>query len=119
MGVNMLRIILAVMLSLFYVHAAQVEELKWPKGETFLTFLQKNNIPSTVYYSLDKEEQELAAEIVAGIRYYELRSETSDIEQVLIPIGEELQMHLLKNNEGKRWNGGASFPKPPAQRPPF
>lgn len=101
MGVNMLRIILAVMLSLFYVHAAQVEELKWPKGETFLTFLQKNNIPSTVYYSLDKEEQELAAEIVAGIRYYELRSENSELEQVLIPIGEELQMHLLKNNEGK------------------
>jgi len=77
--------------------AAYLEELKWPKGETFLTFLEKNALPQSIYYSLDKEAQELAAEIVAGVRYHVLRSEDHTLEQVLIPIGEELQMHLKKN----------------------
>jgi hypothetical protein len=47
--------------------ASYLEELKWPKGETFLTFLEKNQLPLKIYYTLDKEEQELAAEIVAGV----------------------------------------------------
>ena len=95
----MLKAIVTVMLFVLCAGAAQVEELKWPKGGTFLTFLEKNGIPSSVYYTLDKEEQELAAEIVAGIKYYELRSEKNELEQVLIPIGEELQMHLHKNGD--------------------
>jgi len=46
-----------VILSLFLsvTQAAYMEELKWPKGETFLTFLDKNHLPSSIYYSLDKE----------------------------------------------------------------
>lgn len=84
-------------LSLSY--GAYLEELKWPKGESFLTFLEKNSIPSSLYYSLDKEEQELAAEIVAGIRYQKLLSENGQLEQVLIPIGDELQMHIMKNGD--------------------
>ncbi|AFL68945.1 peptidoglycan DD-metalloendopeptidase family protein [Sulfurospirillum barnesii] len=80
--------------------ASYLEELKWPKGETFLTFLEKNQLPLKIYYTLDKEEQELAAEIIAGVKYQVLKSEDHQLEQVLIPIGEELQMHLKKvNNE--------------------
>ena len=85
-----------IFLSLFvsFASASYVEELKWPKGETFLTFLEKNHLPSSIYYTLDKEEQELAAEIVAGVKYQVLKSEDNALEQVLIPIGEELQMHI-------------------------
>ena len=85
-----------ILLSLFvsFASASYVEELKWPKGETFLTFLEKNHLPSSIYYTLDKEEQELAAEIVAGVKYQVLKSEDNVLEQVLIPIGEELQMHI-------------------------
>jgi len=90
-----------VILSLFLsvTQAAYMEELKWPKGETFLTFLDKNHLPSSIYYSLDKEEQELATEIVAGVKYQVLKSEDNQLEQVLIPIGEELQMHLKKKDD--------------------
>ncbi|MBN1839812.1 MAG: peptidoglycan DD-metalloendopeptidase family protein [Campylobacterales bacterium] len=88
------------MIFVSFLSASYLEELKWPKGETFLTFLEKNNLPLGIYYTLDKEEQELAAEIVAGVKYQVLKSEENQLEQVLIPIGEELQMHLKKvNNE--------------------
>jgi len=92
----MAKIIALVFLFLSFASASYVEELKWPKGETFLTFLVKNNLPQSIYYTLDKEEQELAAEIVAGVKYQVLKSEENQLEQVLIPIGEELQMHLKK-----------------------
>lgn len=95
------KIIFSLLLLVTFMQAAYVEELKWPKGETFLTFLEKNGLPLSTYYELDKEEQELAAEIVSGIRYHVLRSEDKKLEQVLIPIGEELQMHLKYNGDNK------------------
>lgn len=96
----MTKLIIAWLLLLSFSAAAYLEELKWPKGETFLTFLEHNQLPSSIYYSLDKEEQELAAEIIAGIKYQVLRnSDTSALEQVLIPIGEELQMHIKQKND--------------------
>lgn len=98
-GELMGKIILSLLLLVSLMQAAYVEELKWPKGETFLTFLEKNGLPQSIYYELDKEEQELAAEIVSGIKYHVLRSEDNSFEQVLIPIGEELQMHLKHNGE--------------------
>ena len=54
------------MIFVSFLSASYLEELKWPKGETFLTFLEKNNLPLSIYYTLDKEEQELAAAF--GIR---------------------------------------------------
>jgi murein DD-endopeptidase MepM/ murein hydrolase activator NlpD len=93
------KIITLWLLFLSFSFGAYLEELKWPKGETFLTFLEKNQLPLNIYYSLDKEEQELAAEIIAGVKYQVLRSENSDLEQVLIPIGEELQMHIKKKDD--------------------
>jgi len=95
----MAKIIVVLSLFLSFSTAAYMEELKWPKGETFLTFLDKNHLPSSIYYTLDKEEQELAAEIVAGVKYQVLKSEDNQLEQVLIPIGEELQMHLKKKDD--------------------
>lgn len=95
----MVRIFCLFFLSLSLTYGAYLEELKWPKGETFLTFLERNALPLNIYYSLDKEEQELAAEIVAGVKYQILRSEDNKLEQVLIPIGEELQMHIKKSDD--------------------
>lgn len=95
----MLKIICILALSLSFLSSSYLEELKWPKGETFLTFLEKNGLPKAIYYTLDKEGQELAAEIIAGVKYHVLRSENNELEQVLIPIGEELQMHLKKSGD--------------------
>ncbi len=71
----------------------------WAKGETFLTFLEKNKLPHNIYYDLAPEEQELATEIMSGIKYQILKSEDDVIEQVMIPIGEELQLHIIKDGD--------------------
>ena len=89
--------------NLFAVEPAQptVQELSWPNGDTFLTFLEKNSIPLSLYYDMDSDDKEFVSEIKAGISYQILRDEKDGISQVLIPINEELQAQIYKDNDGK------------------
>lgn len=80
-----------------YAKELKMEELVWERGESFLFFLQKNQIPLSIYHNLDKEDKELTAEIIAGIKYQILRDENDNIEQVLIPISENLQIQIYKD----------------------
>jgi murein DD-endopeptidase MepM/ murein hydrolase activator NlpD len=88
--------------SLSLLFASTMSEEKWEKGESFLTFLEHHSLPLNIYYDLDTEEQELAAEIMSGIKYQILKNDEGEIEQVLIPIGEELQLHIIKTEHGYR-----------------
>jgi len=74
-------------------------EKKWSKGETFLAFLKENKIPIKLYYNLSPENKELTAEIITGVKYQILKDEKGNIKQVLIPVGEELELHIYKNNK--------------------
>ena len=78
-----------------------VQELSWPSGDTFLTFLEKNSIPLSLYYDMDSDDKEFVSEIKAGISYQILRDEKGGISQVLIPVNEELQAQIYKDNDGK------------------
>lgn len=77
------------------------EEHIWENGDTLLKFLQRNSIPMSLYYELDKEDQELASEIAYKTKYQILKDENGQIEQILIPISDELQIHIYKNKEGE------------------
>jgi murein DD-endopeptidase MepM/ murein hydrolase activator NlpD len=80
--------------------SAMVEYERWPKGETFLTFLEHQKLPQTTYYDLDKEDQKLTEEIRSGFNYQILRDDNGSLIQALIPVNDELQLHLIcKNNK--------------------
>ncbi|TKX32771.1 peptidoglycan metallopeptidase Pgp5 [Campylobacter aviculae] len=74
-----------------------VEELTWDNGDTLLKFLQRNSIPMSLYYELDKEDQELASDIAYKVKYQILKDENNNIEQILIPISDDLQIHIYKD----------------------
>lgn len=90
------RVFIVVLMLLSYINGAYLEELKWKSGETFLDFLANNSLPKSIYYNLDSSNKELTAEIIAGTKFQILRDDKKNIEQVLIPIGEELQLHIKK-----------------------
>jgi len=93
-----MRIFLALLtIFLTFVYGAKLEEHKWKSGETLLTFLKRNSLPQKLYYDLDRETKELADEIIAGVRYYILKDKDK-IKQILIPINEELQIHIYQKN---------------------
>ena len=83
-----------------FLVAQEVQELKWPKGETFLTFLEKFNIPQSLYFDLEKEDKELCSEITAGIEYHLMVNDDKTLKQVLIPVSEDIQLHISKNKNG-------------------
>ncbi len=94
----MKKIFIFIFLTLSYLNGAYLEVDRWKSGETFLDFLKRNSLPQSIYYNLDVGDKELATEIITGVKYQILRDDNKTIEQVLIPIGEELQLHIKREN---------------------
>ncbi|EAJ1254452.1 M23 family peptidase [Campylobacter lari] len=97
----MKKIFISLLISIKLFAISSVEELSWENGKTLLDFLQDHSIPLNLYYNLDTEDKELSAEITSGVKYQMLKDEQGELEQVLIPISDDLQIHIYKNNENK------------------
>lgn len=81
------------------VLGAQVETSRWSNGETYLMFLEKNNLPlKPLYYNLDEDEQQLTEEIYTGVHYQISKDKDQTISQIFIPLNDELQIHIYKHN---------------------
>lgn len=76
--------------------AKKTQRLTWQNGETYLQYLERHNIPQSLYYNSDKEDQKLTEEIMSGAMYFEMYDDNATLEQVLIPISDELQLHIYK-----------------------
>ncbi|QOY54969.1 peptidoglycan DD-metalloendopeptidase family protein [Candidatus Sulfurimonas marisnigri] len=77
---------------------SKVETFRWANGESYLVFLEKNNLPiKPLYYNLDKDDQLLTEEMRAGIHCHMLRDEKQNIKQILLPLNDELQIHIYKD----------------------
>ena len=83
--------------------ASKVENLKWEQGLTYSDFLAKYELPrKNLLDSLDDDDEKLVEEIRAGITWHMLKNENDKIEQVLISLNDELQIHIYKDkNEYK------------------
>ncbi|WP_373036413.1 peptidoglycan DD-metalloendopeptidase family protein [Sulfurimonas sp.] len=78
--------------------SAEVERFRWPSGETYLIFLEKQNLPvRRLYYDLDKDDQQLTEEMRTGVHCQILKDANGVIEQVLLPLNDELQIHIFKH----------------------
>jgi len=99
----MKKIIIATIIFFNFLYAAQVEELNWPKGESFLTFLDRYKVPQKLYFDLEKEDKELCSEITADKTFYIYTDDDGSLNQVLIPVSDDIQLHVYKdsNNEYK------------------
>ena len=93
----MIRIsILLLLTSLLF--GAEVKNFRWLNGETYLVFLEKNNLPTkTLYYNLEKDDQRLTEEMRTGVNYHILEDKNGKIQQILLPLNDELQIHIYEN----------------------
>ena len=80
--------------------SSHVDGFRWAQGESYLMFLEKQNLPmKALYYNLDKDDQRLTEEMRTGIHCSILRNEKDKIEQVLLPLNDELQIHIYKEKD--------------------
>jgi murein DD-endopeptidase MepM/ murein hydrolase activator NlpD len=81
------------------LNSSILETKTWSKRETLLTFFEKHNISKSIYFNLSSTDRELCTEIVAGDEYFILKDKNM-ILQILIPISEEMQLHIQKDKIG-------------------
>ena len=101
-----MRYILTFMFFSVLVFASHVEEFRWRNGESYLLFLQRLQLSQKdLYYKLDKDDQRITEDIRSGYRYQILYNDTKpkSIEQILIPINDELQIHIYKDKNSYKF----------------
>ena len=80
--------------------SAKVTNEVWKKGLTFEKYLKKHKISKDIINLLDKDDAQLISEINDNRRFYEMIASNGVLLQTLIPIGEELQIHLFRTPKG-------------------
>jgi murein DD-endopeptidase MepM/ murein hydrolase activator NlpD len=79
------------------LYSTSVESVQWRDGETFLSFLESEELPFRLYYDADNDDKKLIEDITNQTKYYLLRDEEDGkVKQVLIPVGDEIQIHIYK-----------------------
>jgi len=79
----------------------KVRHQPWEKGQTFSDYLDERNISRTLLQSISEEDKKFLLEIRTRYHYYELLDEKERVAQALIPISEEMQIHLFRKTEGQ------------------
>lgn len=87
------RIFLLLLLPML-LFGASVKSFKWNNGESFLTFLERSKLPSSLYYNLDKDDQKLTEDIPYNANCQMLVDDKNLIQQILIPVNDELQLQI-------------------------
>jgi len=80
--------------------SAKVTNEVWKKGLTFEKYLKRHKISKDIINLLDKDDAQLISEINDNRRFYEMIASNGVLLQTLIPIGEELQIHLFRTPKG-------------------
>jgi len=80
------------------LYSARVIENHWTKGETFSQYIERNNIPTTLLDTISKSDKLLLLEIQSNNSFFELKNKEGQLLQALIPIGEEMQIQIVKNH---------------------
>lgn len=94
----MLRLIIFLFTLSVSLYSASMQTLSWKDGQTFLGFLNSRNLPASLFYDLDDRDKTLMQEINSGLTFDILQDENNITQQVLIPIGEELQVHIYQSD---------------------
>jgi len=95
-----IRYITLFMLLSLVLFSAKVEHKYWKSGMSFEEYLKKHKISTKIIKSLDVEDAQLIYEIGSKRKFYELIASNGVLLQSLIPIGEELELHLYRTKKG-------------------
>lgn len=100
--VKEVRSFIAIILLIGLLQSAKATTLsseKWEKGQTFSEYLTTRGVPSKLLQRIAKEDVKFLSEIESGRTFYELKDAQGNLEQSLIPIGEEMQIQVAKERQ--------------------
>ena len=95
-----MRIIVVLLVLVSALFSAETIQKKWKEGEVFSRYLEKNDIGTGLLKKITASDLAFLSEIQAGEQFYELR-DGGRLLQALIPVGEEMQIHLYRDVRGE------------------
>jgi murein DD-endopeptidase MepM/ murein hydrolase activator NlpD len=99
-----MRYIWIAILMMGTLFGAKMTQAKWQQGRTFSQYLESYNISPELLKSVSKEDREFLSDIRSQYKYYELKSDSGVLLQALLPISEEMQIHLFKRENQYHFN---------------
>ena len=99
-----MRFLLLLLLSLSLLCGARAVETRWLEGQSFSGYLSDRNASIGLIRNIDKDDRKFLSEIQGGVRFYELFSKEGILLQSLIPIGEEMQIQIVREGEGGKYS---------------
>ena len=100
-----MRSLLVILLLISNLFAAKVTHGIWESGQTFSHYLESRGLAYGIIANIPEDDKKFLSEIQSGSEYYELIDNNNTLIQSLIPINEEMQIHLFKDSK----NGGYGF----------
>ncbi|MDM5271415.1 peptidoglycan DD-metalloendopeptidase family protein [Sulfurovum sp. zt1-1] len=93
----MFKSIVTILFAVTSLFGAKVTQENWEKGQTFSHYLEAHNISIDLINDISKEDQQFLSEIQSNTKFYELSESGNILLQSLIPINDEMQIHLYKD----------------------
>lgn len=97
---KVLLLLLFLVASLF---GAKAVETRWLEGQSFSSYLADRNASIGLIRDIDEEDRELLSEIRSGVKFYELFSKEGTLLQALIPVGEEMQIQIVREGDSSEY----------------
>ena len=95
-----MRIVTIVIFLLVSLYGSEFQLKFWKVQETFSDYLVRHKIDATKFFAkVDPDDLKFLASIESGAPFFE-NSRRGELKEVLIPLGEEMQMHIKKEKEG-------------------
>ncbi len=95
-----MRIVILAILFLFLLDASEFKLKFWKAQETFSDYLVRYHIDATKFFAkVAPDDLKFLSSIESDAPFFE-RSTKEKLQEVLIPLGEEMQMHLKREKEG-------------------
>ena len=98
-----MRIVIVCLLWVSFAFAMKVNYQQWEKGRTFSDYLDERNISRSLLQSISEEDKKFLLEIRTNYKYYELLDDEGRLDQALIPISEEMQIHLFRKHHSDEY----------------
>jgi len=98
----MLKYILFTTLLSNLLFSGQMTKETWKRGQTFSHYLDKNKIPTSIIENISAEDRKFLSDIQSDSQYLEL-VKNKKLIQSLIPINDEMQIHLYLEAKSKKY----------------
>lgn len=98
-----MRVFLLLIYCISLLQSARVVETRWIEGQVFTQYLEDRDIPVSLINTIEKGDQQFLSEIQVGMKFYELFSADGHLLQALIPIGEEMQIEIARDEKSGKY----------------